>query len=102
MKIAQHKARRGPSSPAPQKRVMCEFLALQTWPARDNDRDPEPRQGNGTDLRTHLLRTVETEVKRELLSFKDILRAHLGISINLQIYPKFSKFAMTNVTVPLN
>lgn len=53
-------------------------------------------------LRTHLLRTVEKEVKRELLSFKDILKAHLGISINLQIYPKFSKFTMTNVTVPLN
>lgn len=54
------------------------------------------------DLRTRLLRTVEKEVKRELLSFKDILKAHLGISINLQIYPKFSKFTMTNVTVPLN
>ena len=49
-----------------------------------------------------LLRTTERKSSMNFLSFTDILRAHLGISINLQIYPKFSKFTMTNVTVPLN
>lgn len=61
-----------------------------------------PGHGDCPDLRTRLLRTTERKSSMNLLSFRDVFRAHLGISINLQIYPKFSKFAMTNVTVPLH
>lgn len=61
-----------------------------------------PVHGDCPYLRTCLLRTAERKSSMNFLSFRNILRAHLGISINLQIYPKFSKFAMTNVTVPLN
>lgn len=65
-------------------------------------RRPTAQARSCTDLRTCLLGTAERKSGVNFLSFRDILRARLGISINLHIYPKFSKFTMTNVTVPLN
>lgn len=63
---------------------------------------PEPRQAGCPDLRARLLRTAGRKSGVNFLSLKDSLKARWGISINLQIYPKFSKFTMTNVTVHLN
>lgn len=63
---------------------------------------PGPSQCGCMGLRTHFLGTAGRKSSVNFLSLKDILRVPLGISISLQIYPKFSKFTMTNVTVPLN
>lgn len=65
-------------------------------------RDPELWQGNRLHLKTPWLTTVKRESSVNFPSFADSLRAHWGISINLQMYLKLSKFTMTNVTAPLN
>lgn len=100
---ARGKERRDPSSFAHTSEVRrMGFLATQMCRLRQWQTNPEPRQAGCTDLRARLLRTAGRKWGVNFLSLKDSLKARWGISINLQIYPKFSKFTMTNVTVHLN
>lgn len=63
---------------------------------------PGPSQCGCMGLRTHFLGPAGRKSSVNFLSLTEILRVPLGSSIRLQIYPKLSKFTMTNVTVPLN
>lgn len=100
MGFPQHKAGRGPFSLAPQKSHVsswqCSCVQAETVTG------PGPSQCGCMGLRTRFLGSAGRKSSVNFLSLKDILRVPLGISISLQIYPKFSKFTMTNVTVPLN
>lgn len=99
VQFPQHGARREETPP-------WKWDTCGSWQCRcvqaETMTDPEPRQAGCTDLRAHLLRTAGRKSGVNFQSLKDSLKARWGISINLQIYPKFSKFTMTNVTVHLN
>lgn len=71
-------------------------------PGRDNGRDPKPWPGHCSHLKTPLTHNREKGVRRKLSELQRYSQGPLGVSINLQIYLKLSKFTMTNVTVPLN
>lgn len=64
--------------PAPQRWVASVPPSTQMSPGWDNGRDPETEQGDYTDLRTLLLRTVKRKSSVNFLSSKDILRAPFG------------------------
>lgn len=49
-----------------------------------------------------LIHNSEKGVRRELSELQRYSQGPLGVSINLHIYLKLSKFTMTNVTAPLN
>lgn len=49
-----------------------------------------------------LIHNSEKGVRRELPELQRYSQGPLGVSINLHIYLKLSKFTMTNVTAPLN
>lgn len=91
-------AQRGPSSDftGESYRRSCLFKCLQ-----DETTTGTLNPGRVTSENS-LIHNSEKGVRRELSELQRYSQGPLGVSINLYIYLKLSKFSMTNVTAPLN